>query len=94
MLYQTSELCYHQDMENNKTAAEMLDAARTGKEFGEVLNGIFQSVDQARKPNDVCRFPGCWELRTEIVDAQFCPEHGYRELDLLKVNGIVPKADQ
>ena len=35
-------------MSEPKTVAEKLDAARNGEEFGQVLNGLFAALDQAR----------------------------------------------
>jgi hypothetical protein len=35
-----------------KTVAEMLDAAETGEEFGNVLMGFFAAVDKARDEDE------------------------------------------
>ena len=35
-----------------KTVAEMLDAAETGEEFGNVLMGCFAAVDKARDEDE------------------------------------------
>lgn len=35
-----------------RTVPEMLDAARTGEEFGQVLMGVFAALDKARWGED------------------------------------------
>jgi len=39
-------------MTEKKTVAEQLDAARTGEDFGQVLSGLFASLERQRDKED------------------------------------------